>query len=69
MKISTIVSVFSIGFLSYYFYNYFKSDYEEKNQNLTLVIEEESETIMEVEEEPLTPSQQIVYDHFQIAHR
>lgn len=71
MKISTIICVTSLGFLSYYVYN------KLQKEEIIMEIDEdkkEEEIIMEIDEvkeikEPLTPTQQIVYDHFQLHHR
>lgn len=73
MKISTILTIASITFLSYWSYTKFYSEKQELKKELKIEIpeEENAEIIMENEEEkdPLSPLQKLVHDHFQIAHR
>lgn len=71
LSVSAILGITSVGFLSYYFYNKFSS------KKLSIHIEDEendTEDIVVMEKtspknEPLTPIQKLVHDHFQIAHR
>lgn len=68
MKSSTILSVLSLSFLSYYFYIQNKKE-EVNHEEIVMEIEDDDDKDIEEVKEPLTPSQKIVHDHFQLHHR